>query len=167
MCLNAYICVCFLALAGWSCLGFTKNPSPCGSNSNRYGWPFWFATSWLCFRFHWLFWLIEFSVTLLRLLRPSQWWHSQWGSLGSLSLATQTQLKRFWTARILLIDLLRSQLMFHKAMGFAPFGEYWRNLRRISATYLFSPKRIAHFGEFRRRIGLSMVDEIKVLMKIK
>ena len=57
--------------------------------------------------------------------------------------------------------------MFHKAMGFAPFGEYWRNLRRISATYLFSPKRIAHFGEFRRRIGLSMVDEIKVLMKIK
>ena len=59
------------------------------------------------------------------------------------------------------------ELLFHKAMGFAPFGEYWRNLRRISATYLFSPKRIAHFGEFRRRIGLNMVDEIKVLMKIK
>ncbi|XP_030937206.1 cytochrome P450 78A5 [Quercus lobata] len=57
------------------------------------------------------------------------------------------------------------ELLFHKAMGFAPFGEYWRNLRRISATYLFSPKRIAHFGEFRRRIGLNMVDEIKVLMK--
>ena len=57
------------------------------------------------------------------------------------------------------------ELLFHKAMGFAPFGEYWRNLRRISATYLFSPKRIAHFGEFRRRIGLNMVNEIKVLMK--
>ena len=57
------------------------------------------------------------------------------------------------------------ELLFHKAMGFAPFGEYWRNLRRISATYLFSPKRIAHFGEFRRRIGLNMVDEIKILMK--
>ncbi|KAK9996272.1 hypothetical protein SO802_020958 [Lithocarpus litseifolius] len=57
------------------------------------------------------------------------------------------------------------ELLFHKAMGFAPFGEYWRSLRRISATYLFSPKRIAHFGEFRRRIGLNMVDEIKVLMK--
>jgi cytochrome P450 len=56
------------------------------------------------------------------------------------------------------------QLLFHKAMGFAPFGEYWRNLRRISATHLFSPKRIASFGEFRTSIGSKMVDEIKVLM---
>ena len=59
------------------------------------------------------------------------------------------------------------ELLFHKAMGFAPYGEYWRNLRRISATHLFSPKRIACFGEFRRRIGLKMVDEIRVLMEMK
>ncbi|XP_057952698.1 cytochrome P450 78A5 [Malania oleifera] len=57
------------------------------------------------------------------------------------------------------------ELLFHRAMGFAPFGEYWRNLRRISATHLFSPKRIASFGEFRRDIGLEMVDEIRVLMQ--
>jgi hypothetical protein len=56
------------------------------------------------------------------------------------------------------------ELLFHRAMGFAPFGEYWRNLRRISATHLFSPKRIAFFGEFRTSIGFRMVDEIKVLM---
>ncbi|KAF8378571.1 hypothetical protein HHK36_029916 [Tetracentron sinense] len=56
------------------------------------------------------------------------------------------------------------ELLFHRAMGFAPFGEYWRNLRRISATHLFSPKRIAGFGGFRSEIGLKMVDDIRVLM---
>ncbi|CAL9042935.1 unnamed protein product [Musa banksii] len=33
------------------------------------------------------------------------------------------------------------ELLFHRAMDFAPFGEYWRNLRRITATYLFRPTR--------------------------
>ncbi|OAY47477.1 cytochrome P450 78A5 [Manihot esculenta] len=57
------------------------------------------------------------------------------------------------------------ELLFHRAMGFAPFGEYWRNLRRISATHLFSPKRIASFGHFRSEIGLKMVDEIRGLVE--
>jgi cytochrome P450 family 78 subfamily A len=56
------------------------------------------------------------------------------------------------------------ELLFHRAMGFAPFGEYWRNLRRISATYLFSPKRIQSFSESRREIGESMVKEIEESM---
>lgn len=56
------------------------------------------------------------------------------------------------------------ELLFHRAMGFAPFGEYWRNLRRISSTHLFSPKRISHFGSFRRDIGLKMVEEVRDLM---
>nr|KAJ0216355.1 hypothetical protein LSAT_V11C300135860 [Lactuca sativa] len=46
------------------------------------------------------------------------------------------------------------ELLFHRAMGFAPYGDYWRNLRRISATYLFSPKRVSRFGVFREKIGL-------------
>ncbi|XP_043703428.1 cytochrome P450 78A5 [Telopea speciosissima] len=58
-------------------------------------------------------------------------------------------------------------LLFHRAMGFAPFGEYWRNLRRISATHLFSPKRIASFGTSRSEIGLKMVEEIKTSMVLK
>ncbi|GFS40365.1 cytochrome P450, family 78, subfamily A, polypeptide 5 [Actinidia rufa] len=57
------------------------------------------------------------------------------------------------------------ELLFHRAMGFAPYGDYWRNLRRISATHLFSPKRISGFGEFRRRIGLEMVGQIKDSME--
>ncbi|KAK9054441.1 hypothetical protein SSX86_025519 [Deinandra increscens subsp. villosa] len=52
------------------------------------------------------------------------------------------------------------ELLFHRAMGFAPYGDYWRNLRRISATYLFSPKRVAGFGSFRRDIGLKMADQV-------
>ncbi|XP_030537368.1 cytochrome P450 78A5 [Rhodamnia argentea] len=57
------------------------------------------------------------------------------------------------------------ELLFHRAMGFAPYGEYWRNLRRISATHLFSPRRVAAFGRFRAEIGLQMVAEIKCLME--
>ncbi|XP_010936450.1 cytochrome P450 78A5 [Elaeis guineensis] len=56
------------------------------------------------------------------------------------------------------------ELLFHRAMGFAPFGEYWRNLRRISTTYLFSPRRISASGKHRRAIGEQMVDEVKGLM---
>lgn len=56
-------------------------------------------------------------------------------------------------------------LMFDRAMGFAPFGEYWRNLRRISATHLFSPRRIAACGNLRREIGLLMVNDVYRLMQ--
>ncbi|XP_050375997.1 cytochrome P450 78A5 [Argentina anserina] len=56
------------------------------------------------------------------------------------------------------------ELLFHKAMGFAPFGEYWRGLRRISSTHLFSPKRITYFGGFREAIGQKMVEEMRVMM---
>ncbi|KAK9276941.1 hypothetical protein L1049_006479 [Liquidambar formosana] len=59
------------------------------------------------------------------------------------------------------------ELLFHRAMGFAPYGEYWRNLRRISATHLFSPKIINGFEGFRRKIGLNMVGEIRASMAEK
>ncbi|KAJ1400918.1 Cytochrome P450 [Sesbania bispinosa] len=56
------------------------------------------------------------------------------------------------------------ELLFHRAMGFAPYGEYWRNLRRISSTHLFCPKRITNFGGFRSEVGLKMVERVKLLM---
>ncbi|KAK9669098.1 hypothetical protein RND81_13G109000 [Saponaria officinalis] len=56
------------------------------------------------------------------------------------------------------------ELLFHRAMGFAPFGEYWRNLRRISATYLFSPRRLSAFASSREDIGQTMVNEVNDLM---
>ncbi|KAL6642947.1 hypothetical protein ACP70R_021128 [Stipagrostis hirtigluma subsp. patula] len=35
------------------------------------------------------------------------------------------------------------ELMFARAIGFAPSGDYWRLLRRIASTHLFSPRRVA------------------------
>ncbi|ESW27206.1 hypothetical protein PHAVU_003G183100 [Phaseolus vulgaris] len=57
------------------------------------------------------------------------------------------------------------ELLFHRAMGFAPYGEYWRSLRRISATHMFSPKRIAASGKFRTEVGAQMVKDIMDLMR--
>ncbi|KAL0373859.1 UNVERIFIED_CONTAM: cytochrome [Sesamum radiatum] len=33
-------------------------------------------------------------------------------------------------------------LMFNRAIGFAPYGVYWNTLRKIAATHLFCPKQI-------------------------
>lgn len=41
------------------------------------------------------------------------------------------------------------QLLFGRAIGFAPHGDYWRSLRRIAANHLFAPKRIAAHGTAR------------------
>ncbi|KAK9108482.1 hypothetical protein Syun_024493 [Stephania yunnanensis] len=49
-------------------------------------------------------------------------------------------------------------LMFERAMGFAPSGEYWRQLRRIAASHMFSPRRIQRLEGVRQRIG----DEMEV-----
>ncbi|KAJ8448883.1 hypothetical protein Cgig2_030739 [Carnegiea gigantea] len=57
------------------------------------------------------------------------------------------------------------ELLFHRAMGFAQYGEYWRKLRRVSATHLFCPKRVSGFGSVRREIGVGMVEEIKGFME--
>ncbi|KAK1302354.1 Cytochrome P450 78A1 [Acorus calamus] len=34
------------------------------------------------------------------------------------------------------------ELMFGRAIGFAPAGSYWRLLRRISSSHLFAPRRV-------------------------
>ncbi|RZS19675.1 hypothetical protein BHM03_00052106 [Ensete ventricosum] len=48
-------------------------------------------------------------------------------------------------------------LMFHRAIGFAPYGAYWRVLRRIAATHLFSPKQVSALGCYRADIAAQMV----------
>ncbi|KAL3693240.1 hypothetical protein R1sor_006891 [Riccia sorocarpa] len=52
------------------------------------------------------------------------------------------------------------QLLFARAIGFAPHGEYWRRLRRIAANHLFSPKRIAAHGAARQQECQIMVDAL-------
>ncbi|KAE8681575.1 Cytochrome P450 78A6 [Hibiscus syriacus] len=48
-------------------------------------------------------------------------------------------------------------LMFNRAIGFAPYGVYWRTLRRIAATHLFCPKQIKGAEEQRHTIASEMV----------
>ncbi|XP_077247512.1 cytochrome P450 78A9-like [Tasmannia lanceolata] len=52
-------------------------------------------------------------------------------------------------------------LMFHRAIGFAPYGVYWRSLRRIAATHLFCPKQINGSEHQRFQIAAQMVSAFK------
>ncbi|XP_059634422.1 cytochrome P450 78A3-like [Cornus florida] len=49
-------------------------------------------------------------------------------------------------------------LMFNRAIGFAPYGVYWRTLRRIAATHLFCPKQIRASESQRFDIATQMVE---------
>ncbi|XP_059656679.1 cytochrome P450 78A5-like [Cornus florida] len=48
-------------------------------------------------------------------------------------------------------------LMFERAIGFAPSGDYWRHLRRIAANYMFSPRRISSLEGLRQHVADEMV----------
>ncbi|KDP26798.1 hypothetical protein JCGZ_17956 [Jatropha curcas] len=52
-------------------------------------------------------------------------------------------------------------LMFEKAIGFAPSGDYWRHLRRIAANYMFSPRRISGLEPTRQRLADKMIAEVR------
>ncbi|KAK8522584.1 hypothetical protein V6N13_115546 [Hibiscus sabdariffa] len=58
-------------------------------------------------------------------------------------------------------------LMFERAIGFAPSGEYWRHLRRLAANHMFSPRRISSLEPLRRRVADEMVAEVNKGMKEK
>lgn len=51
-------------------------------------------------------------------------------------------------------------LMFNRAIGFAPYGVYWRTLRRIAATHIFCPKQMNISEVQRLRIANQLVREI-------
>ncbi|CAH2063165.1 unnamed protein product [Thlaspi arvense] len=53
-------------------------------------------------------------------------------------------------------------LMFNRAIGFAPYGVYWRTLRRIASNHLFSPKQIKR-SETQRRVIANQI--VKCLAK--
>jgi cytochrome P450 family 78 subfamily A len=48
-------------------------------------------------------------------------------------------------------------LLFHRAIGFAPHGAYWRALRRVASTHLFSPRQVAASAAQRAVIARQMV----------
>jgi hypothetical protein len=56
------------------------------------------------------------------------------------------------------------QLLFGRAIGFAPHGDYWRSLRRIAANHLFAPKRIAAHENARLAEASIMLSAIETEM---
>ncbi|XP_009613296.1 cytochrome P450 78A7-like [Nicotiana tomentosiformis] len=52
------------------------------------------------------------------------------------------------------------QLMFSRAIGFAPNGTYWRLLRKIASSHLFAPKRILAHERSRQLECTSMLVSI-------
>ncbi|XP_047049966.1 cytochrome P450 78A9-like [Lolium rigidum] len=51
-------------------------------------------------------------------------------------------------------------LLFHRAIGFAPHGAYWRALRRVASTHLFSPWQVAASAPQRAVIARQMIAAI-------
>lgn len=51
-------------------------------------------------------------------------------------------------------------LMFERAIGFSPSGKYWRNLRRIAANNMFSPRRIAGLEGIRQVVADEMTEGV-------
>ncbi|KAL1807329.1 hypothetical protein ACET3Z_030397 [Daucus carota] len=58
-------------------------------------------------------------------------------------------------------------LMFERAIGFSPSGDYWRNLRRLAANHMFSPRRIAGLEGLRQSIASEMIDGVSEAMNLK
>ncbi|XP_052184728.1 cytochrome P450 78A5-like [Diospyros lotus] len=56
-------------------------------------------------------------------------------------------------------------LMFERAIGFAPSGDYWRSLRRIAATHMFSPRRISGLEGLRCRVADEMAAGVRKEME--
>lgn len=52
-------------------------------------------------------------------------------------------------------------LMFNRAIGFAPYGSYWRTLRRVASTHMFSPKQIKYYEAQRSDIVCQMVETLR------
>ncbi|PIA50863.1 hypothetical protein AQUCO_01200264v1 [Aquilegia coerulea] len=51
----------------------------------------------------------------------------------------------------------------YKDLAFAPYGHYWKQVRKISASHLFSSQRVASFRTHREEEANLMVDKIRHL----
>ncbi|CAN6302405.1 unnamed protein product [Urochloa humidicola] len=52
-------------------------------------------------------------------------------------------------------------LMFHRSIGFADHGPYWRALRRLAAGHLFGPRQVEAFAPYRATVGEGLVAALR------
>ncbi|XP_062209089.1 cytochrome P450 78A9-like [Phragmites australis] len=52
-------------------------------------------------------------------------------------------------------------LMFHRSIGFAEHGPYWRALRRIAAGHLFGPRQVEAFAPYRAGVAEGIITALR------
>ncbi|KAM3316261.1 hypothetical protein ACQJBY_034406 [Aegilops geniculata] len=52
-------------------------------------------------------------------------------------------------------------LMFHRSIGFAEHGPYWRALRRVASGHLFGPRQVDAFAPYRARVAGDVVAALR------
>jgi len=57
--------------------------------------------------------------------------------------------------------LMAQRLLYGCDVGFAPYGEYWRQARRVCAVHLLSPRRTASFRRAREQEVAALVARVR------
>jgi hypothetical protein len=57
--------------------------------------------------------------------------------------------------------LMAERLLYGRDVGFAPYGEYWRQARRVCAVHLLSPHRTASFRRAREQEVAALVARVR------
>jgi hypothetical protein len=53
------------------------------------------------------------------------------------------------------------RLLYGHDMAFAPYGEYWRQARRVCVLHLLSARRVASFGRVREQEVAALLDRVQ------
>ncbi|XP_047059191.1 cytochrome P450 71A1-like [Lolium rigidum] len=56
---------------------------------------------------------------------------------------------------------MAERLLYGRDMAFAPYGEYWRQARRVCVLHLLSARRVASFGRVREQEAAALLDRVR------
>jgi cytochrome P450 len=56
---------------------------------------------------------------------------------------------------------MAERLLYGRDMAFAPYGEYWRQARRVCVLHLLSARRVASFGRVREHEAAALLDRVR------
>jgi hypothetical protein len=56
---------------------------------------------------------------------------------------------------------MAERLLYGHDMAFAPYGEYWRQARRVCVLHLLSARRVASFGRVREQEVAALLDRVR------
>ncbi|XP_037437727.1 cytochrome P450 71A1-like [Triticum dicoccoides] len=57
--------------------------------------------------------------------------------------------------------VMAERLLYGRDVAFAPYGDYWRQTRRICAVHLLSPRRILSFRRVREEEAAALVERVR------